>query len=202
MKQQIVTFETPDAVVRLTNIKIVGNKFTLTLGTKEGKQRNFREQEVSGNVSGELRKYMTVLKPVKIPVKQEDQSIKWIKTGEMKTMFHKFCSKTNRHGGKTVLDQMIFECHNTSPEYQDNPFRLVMLDETNVLTLVNVPSKKRTSIVQPDGEVKHFYSVKKGTVEGRVVNAFITSENYRRLIVQGTEEVEVATEEEVQQAYS
>lgn len=196
MKTVIKSFETPNALVNFSKITLDTNKrtFSLTLKTKEQGQRKFREEKIEGTITNELNDYFTLLKDVKVPVKTEDDKVIWVPTGRKLTNFQRFLAKTDREISIKIED-MVFECNNTSETYQDNPFRLVMLDQKNILTLVTTPSKSKKQVVQADGTVKTFYRRKQGVYQGKKVNAFISPKNYRRLIIQTEKEVEVAAVE-------
>lgn len=196
MTTQITSFQTPEATVQFSNIKLDHKKktFSLTLGTKKNGQRKFREEEVNGTLTSELYNFFTRMTAVKIPV-QKEEGIEWIRTGQMATAFQKYLNKREIQFTPGILSTMKFECDNTSPERIKNPFRLVMLGEKNILTLVNVPSKKATTTLNADGTTSTYYKVKRGMIDNKPVKAFIRPEKYRRLIRKVTEQVEVAAVE-------
>jgi len=196
MTTQITSFQTPEVTVQFSNIKLDHKKktFSLTLGTKENGQRKFREEEVHGTLTSELYNYFTRMKAVKIPVQKGDK-IEWVRTGDMATGFQKHLAKKNIPFAPGVLSTQVFKSENTSTSYSDNPFRLVMLGEKNILTLVNVPSKKATTTLNADGTTSTYYKVKRGMIDNKPVKAFIRPEKYRRLIRKVTEQVEVAAVE-------
>lgn len=193
MTTQVTTYETPEVTVLLSNLEIdlKSKKFSLDLGTKTKRQKKFRLEKVSGNITNELYSYLTRMTDVKVPVK-DGEEVKWIKTGRQATLFQKFLAKKGVDFYPGILKDMTFECSNTSDKYAENPFRLVMLGENNVLTLVNIPSKSKTTVLNQDGTTSTYYKVKKGTFNGKTMRAFIRPDRYRRLVIKTTKEVEVA----------
>lgn len=194
--QTVTTFVTPEAVIRMSNIRVLPKerKAIITLGTKEKGKRKFTEVEVEASITSELYDYLTVLKDDKVKVAADNEKgFEFIKTGTRSTSFQKFLAKKGIPFAHGVLSTIVFESDNTSPDYLANPFRLVMFNDRAVLTLVNIPSKSRKEIVDiSTGEVKTYYNQKYGSfADGTRVRAFIRPEKYRRLVVQSTKEVEV-----------
>lgn len=196
MTTTIKTFVTPDVQVKLSNILVnpKERKATITLGTKAKGKRKFTEQQVEATITSELYNWLTRLTDNKVKVAADNEAgFEFIPTGERSTGFQKFLAKKGLEFKTGILQSLEFVSHNTSTEYQDNPFRIVMFDDRAVITLVNIPSKSRKEVVDINtGEIKTFYTQKYGKfADGTTTKAFINKDKYRRLVVQTTKEVEV-----------
>ena len=192
MNTEIKTFVTPEAQIQFSNIVVdnVKKRFTLTLGIKEKGKRKFAEQPVEGTLTSELNDWFSKATPDKVQVKADNErGYDWLPTGTTSTAFQRYC----KHNGiETSLDQITFTAENTSTDRNANPFRLVLLAERHILTLVNVAKRKRSESINPNsGEVSITYSVRYGKIAGRTVKAFIKPSDYRRLVIQATRTVEL-----------
>lgn len=196
----ISKFVTPEVQVQLSNITInpKQRKATLTLGTKAKGKRKFNENIVEVSITSELYNWFCKLTDNKVKVaanvtEQNPDGFQFIKTGSKSTGFQKFLQKIGKEFTPGILKSMVFTSTNTSTNYQENPFRIVMFEDRAIMTLVNIPSKKRTDVVDiTTGEIKSFYSQKYGKfADGTTTKAFVRPEKYRRLVVKTQQEVEV-----------
>ena len=200
MKTNVTTYATPEVKVQLSNIVIDPKKrtATFTLGTKAKGKRKFDLEQVEANINHRLYNYFTQLREEKIKVVADNEKgFEYVGTGVKSTSFQRFLAKKGIEFKSGILKSLVFECDNKSPEYLDNPFRVVMYDNGKVaLTLVNLPSKSvRETVDVNTGEIKSFYSTKVGTLaDGKQVQAFIRPEKYRRLVIQYITEREVYQE--------
>ena len=74
MTTTVKNFATPESIVRISNLKVNIKDFTfqLTLGTKAKKQRNFREEVITGKITVELNDWLS--KTFKERIKVADDS--------------------------------------------------------------------------------------------------------------------------------
>lgn len=197
MKTNVLSFVTPEAKVRFSNVTINPEERTasFTLSTKAKRARKWTEEQITSTITAELYNYLTLMRDdqVKVPANNE-RGYDLIKTGTKSTSFMRYLKRREMEFASGVLKSMVFECDNTSEDYYSNPFRLVRYVEGNsVLTLVNVQSKSRKETVDVEtGEVSVKYATRYGQLkDGTTVKAFIMPKNYRRLVVQENKEVEV-----------
>ena len=149
-------------------------------------------------MTNELTEFFSRMRDVKIEVQTDQPGItKWIPTGEKLTSFQKYLAKREIEFYPGLLKDMIFEDKNDAPEYPNNPFKLVMLKERNILSLVNVAPKRRTVVNNPmTGKNDIFYSTKFYKQGDTVKPVFVAPKFYRRLIVESTQEVAIAQPQE------
>jgi hypothetical protein len=192
MSTSIVTYNTPEAVVRISNISLnpKDRKATLVLATKEKGKRKFIEEEIIVSLTAEVYHWFTQLKDdVVKEVADNPQGFVYTKTGTKSTTFQRYLKKLDMEFVPGILQTMSFESDNKSESYADNPFRIIRYTNgSNSITLVNVPSKKTVEKVDlSTGEVKPSYYQKYGKLNnGQSVKAFIMPKMYRRLVVQTT----------------
>lgn len=193
----ITEFSTPDVMVRLTGLTInpKERKATFTLSTKAPRARKWTDEVVTSTITAELYNYLALMRDDQVKVAaNNERGFDFVKTGTRSTSFMRYLKKREIEFTSGILSTLVFECNNTSDVYIDNPFRLVRYAEGNsVLTLVNVQSKSRKEIIDVEtGDITTTYSTRYGQLKnGQVVKAFIMPNNYRRLVVQTTREVEV-----------
>lgn len=196
MKTLVTTFENPVANIKMSNIVINPEKFTfsLTLGTKTKKQRNYHEEVVTGKISKELHDWLMKRFDERVQVKADnEQGYQWIKTGKKLTGFQAFLSKNNLEYKPGLLNKLVFESDNNSEEYAQNPFKIIQyLDGHATLTLVNVGVKKVVTEENPiTGEVTQFFKQNFVKLGDRMVPQFFSKKNFIRLKKQIMKEVEV-----------
>lgn len=200
MSTQINTFKTLEGIVQFSNMDYdpKTRKMDLTVGIKKPNQRKFREQNLKNViVTKELHEWFVVMTDDTIKVKADNErGFEYVKTGSKSTRFQKYLRKLDIEFQPGILKRLKITSSNTSDKYLENPFRLAMLRDNNILTLVNVPSKKRTEHVDLEtGEITPSYKQKVGQLSsGTHVKAFIRPEKYRRLVVATIKEVEVYQE--------
>lgn len=204
MKRTIEYFEKPNCRIQLRNIVIKKEDYTfsLELGTKTSRQKKFRYQTITGKVHNELMEWFTKLVDEKIPVKQDDDSIAYIPTGNKLTLFNIYLNKRGIEYKPKMLSTMVFECENTSDSYEDCPLKVVVHKNGATLTKVNTPAKKLVQYVNPDtGEIKTSYVVPTYIDKnGNRRRSFVSKDYYLRYLYITTKEVEVATQEDIQAA--
>jgi hypothetical protein len=192
MSTSIVTYNTPEAVVKISNISLnpKDRKATLVLATKEKGKRKFIEEEIIVSLTAEVYHWFTQLKDdVVKEVADNPQGFVYTKTGTKSTTFQRYLKRLGIEFAPGVLQTMSFESDNKSESYADNPFRIIRYTNgSNSITLVNVPSKKTVEKVDlSTGEVKSSYYQKYGKLNnGQNVKAFIMPKMYRRLVIQTT----------------
>lgn len=190
MKTNVTTYATPEVQVQLSNIVVnpKTRKATFTLGTKEKGKRKFSTEQVEASITSELYNYLTLLRDEKIKiVADNEQGFEYVKTGVKSTSFQRFLAKKGIEFKSGLLKELVFTSDNTSDQYLDNPFRVVLYDNGSaVMTLVNLPSKSSKETVDVNtGEIKTNWSNKIGTMaDGKKVKAFIRPQKYRRLVIQ------------------
>lgn len=198
MTTTVKLFVNPEVRVRITNLLVNVKDFTfqLTLGTKTNRQRNFREEVVTGKISTDLQDWLT--QTFKERIKVEDDSelgYKYMDTGNLLTGFKVFLSKQGIEFKPGILKDMVFESDNKSESYQENPFKIIRyLDGHVTLTLVNIGTKKVVTIEDPTtGESKQMWKQSFTKLGDRYVPNFFSKKNFVRLKVQQTQEVKEFT---------
>lgn len=182
----------------MENIRVDAKKHTFTMDLSYSTEDVvYDKAPVSGTVTHEVVDWLTTIKPIKVQVKADNEKgYEWVKTGREATTFQRFLSKIG-FDVKTpdVLHDMVFESDNRSPEYTDNPFRLFLGKQRATLTMVNLPAKRKVSILNEEtGEVTNRFSNKTYRYsDGTTVKCWIPKSEFRRLIV----ETEKAYEEYV-----
>lgn len=191
MKTLVKTFETPELLVKISNIEldIKGCKASFVLSTRKDRRHKWEDEVVNATMTPELKDWFSKKKPEKV---QTGENI-WTKTGKMLSSFQKYLQKRSIEFQPGILKGMSFESKNDSKDYAENPFKIIRLEGRNILSLVNIPSKKRTVISDPEtGQDTVYYSWKTYKDEqGNIRRAFIAPKNYRRLVVQSEKLVEV-----------
>lgn len=194
----VKSFVTPDCNVVMENIRINAKNCTFTMELSYGTEdAGIEKLPVSGTVTLDLIRWLTVVKPIKVQVKADNEKgYEWIKSGREATTFQRYLSKINFETASQdhdVLHEMIFECHNRSESYAENPFRLFLGKDRATLTLVNLPSKKRITVRDEEsGEITNRYSNKTYRyADGTVVKTWIPKSEFRRLILEMDIEREV-----------
>lgn len=185
------SFITPEGVVSVSNITIdvKTNKFTAEVKLKVGRSKAV-VTEVAGKLSQELRAWF-IKKDKFVYIDVEDPSVeggvKSIRTNETTTGFKKYLEKVGIKFVPGVLNTMIFSCPNNSEVYNDNPFRIVLMKDYAVMTLVNVPSKKRQVYEDPNtGKETVKYFTKRAPLKTDhgtfIIDAYVNSKEYRRFV--------------------
>ena len=99
MTTTVKNFATPESIVRISNLKVNIKDFTfqLTLGTKAKKQRNFREEVITGKITVELNDWLSKTFKERIKVADDsEQGYKYQETGNLTTGFKTFLSKIGK----------------------------------------------------------------------------------------------------------
>lgn len=182
-------FTTPNMIINMSGLKINQKSFTFSLmlsGSMNGVIYS-EPVEITGKVTVELMNWLTLVKDEKVQVKADNEKgFEWIKSGRRVTSFQRYLEKAGWGSivdSPNTLEDLVFECSNTSEDYIANPFRLVTrLNGTATLTMVNIPSKKRIETINEEtGEHTIRYTTKYGTFkDGTAVKAFIHPTKYRR----------------------
>lgn len=194
----VKTFVAPQSFVRMENVNINPTKgrFTLDLSLSADGIHYGEITQVSGTITPQLREWYN--KPIKETVKvvadcgtgYED-----VPTGKWSTGFQRYMLKTafaSEAFKENVIQDLLFESFNTSPDYKELPFRLFMGLDRNTLTLVNAENNVRREFVDAAGEVTVKYEPKMATfADGRRVRAFIHPDNYQRLVFENQAEREI-----------
>ena len=188
---------TPKATITLRDIKIDSQvrNFTAELTVRHWRKKGVT-RTISGKVSPELRNWLCRKdKHVHITVEHEDGTVERVKTNELTTGFKKYLSKIGKEFFPGILNSLVFKCKNTSPVYNENPFRIVeMADGYTVMTLVNVAPKQKTVLEDPNtGKETVLWQRKKVTLTKEdgttfVVDDFVPKNGFRRYIHQETEQ--------------
>jgi hypothetical protein len=187
------TFITPEGVVTMSNIYIdpKKNTFSAEVSVKVDKKKAV-SQVITGKISQELKGWL-INKDKAISIEVEDinseTGTSWLKTGEFTTGFRKYLAKIDMEFVPGILSTIIFKSDNNSPDYLQNPFRICLMEDYAVMTLVNVPPKARKVYEDPNtGKEDVRYSQKIGTLNterGAVkIKAFIKKAEYRRFVYQ------------------
>lgn len=197
MNTTVKFFDKPQSVVSISNIvvDIAKFKFSLSLAyTLKGKRKAIL-QDVQGNITPELREWLCVSHPDKIKVIENDIT-SWVPTGTSSTGFQRFLARTGREFKPGILKELVFTSQNNSDSYEENPFKLILLEDKAILSLVNVSSKRKEEFVDPNtGEVTTRYSQKYfKTTENQYRKSFVTKAYFLRLIIQTSKSVVVAPE--------
>lgn len=190
------SYTTPEGVVQFRNIQvnIQTNDFTLDLGFKAKGKKSFVYETVNGKITYELKRYLTLLSPIKekVPAHNE-RGYDFIETNKMATNFQKYLMKRNIEYKPNILQEMIFESENSSDEYYPFPFKLVQYSSGHcTLTLINIASKKQEQFCDPvTGEIKTIHTQRTFIKDGKVNNFYLTPASYRRYVKQVVEKVEI-----------
>ena len=189
MTTTVKNFATPESIVRISNLKVNIKDFTfqLTLGTKAKKQRNFREEVITGKITVELNDWLSKTFKERIKVAEDsEQGYKYQETGNLTTGFKTFLSKIGKEFKPGILSEMVFESDNKSESYQDNPFKIIKYANGHcTFTLVNIGTKRVVTTEDPmTGEVTQHWKQKFVKLGERVVPEFFNKKNYIRLKVE------------------
>ena len=155
---------------------------TLSLSTKAKRKRKFTHQDdVNFTVTPDLFNWFTKRFNQYITVDGVKR-----KTGKMITGFQSYLEKRDIEFKPAILRELIFESMAKSEDYYSNPFKLVRLNDKNILTLVNAaPKARRETLDINTGEIKVKYYTQYITLkDGSRVKAFTGPKKYSRLIVQ------------------
>lgn len=194
MKTLVNKMTTPNVQVRMSNIEIDVKKFTfkLTLGTKTSRQKNFREEVVTGKTTVELIEWLTlkVKERIKI-VADNEQGFEWVESGNLLTGFQMFLKKRNLEFVPGILKSSTFTSDNKSEEFGDNPFKLIQyMSGHRTLTLVNIGSKSVVTKEDPTtGEVTEFWKRNYIKIGERMMPSFFGKKSFVRYLVQQAVEV-------------
>ncbi len=202
MTTTVKAFNRPNAMVSFTNIVVDIAKCTFELNVShqfKGKNK-IHTQNVSGTITPELRDWLSTVKPEKVRTVGKDGVVSFPETGVSSTGFQKFLKRTDREFVPGILSSTIFTSENNSEDYYQNPFKLIMLNERNILTLVNIATKKRTETSDPMTGKKTVHYTQRFFKNGNdeVQKSFTTKKNYFRLILQQDQTVEVSPEQVAQ----
>ena len=199
MKTSIVTFDFPQAVIRISNLEIdvQNRKAFFTLGVKEHGKRKFTERDVTAIVELQVIKWFTVAKPEIIKVAADnEQGFIMQKTGRSLTNFEKYLNHRGIEFTPNILKSLVFEDNNDSEDYYNNPFKVIETPKGFVLTNVQIKPKVKTEYVNPnDGTITTKY--KNPTYKdanGKTRISTFSKQYYRRYGVQVIKEVEVYQE--------
>ena len=199
MTTTVKLFVNPDVRVRITNLLVNVKDFTfqLTLGTKTKKQRNFREEVVTGKISVDLHDWLTQTFKERIKVADDSEiGYKYMETGKLLTGFKAFLAKQGIEFQPGILKDMIFESDNKSESYQENPFKIIRyLDGHVTLTLVNIGTKKVVTVEDPETGIATQMWIQSFTKLGeRYVPNFFSKKGFVRLKVEETKDVQEFTQ--------
>lgn len=184
-------FTTPERMVKLTDVRINAETLRFVANIQLGTESGIWSvpEEISGTITVELKKWLTLIKDEKYKVKADnDRGFEYVKSGRRLTSFQRFLEKSGFESlasSPDMLSSLEFECSNTSENYMANPFRIVRrIDGKCTMTLVNLPSKKRVETVNEEtGEHTVYYTTKYGKfASGEITKAFINPSKYRRFI--------------------
>lgn len=181
----------------MENLRIDAKKCTFTMDLSYVDDAGLQRRKVSGTVTLDLVRWLTIVKPIKVQVKADNEKgYEWIKTGREATSFQRYLSKIHfdtMAEAHDVLHEMTFESQNRSESYAENPFRLFLGKDRATLTLVNLPSKRKITVRDEEsGEITNRYSNKTYRYnDGTVVKTWIPKSEFRRLIIETDIEREV-----------
>lgn len=189
-------FDKPEAIVSISNlsVNISECKFSLNLAyTLKGKRKAII-QDVSGNITPELKEWLSVAHVDKVKSLDEQGNEIWLPTETSSTGFQRFLAKNNKQFVPGILKTLVFTSDNNSEDYHQNPFKLVLLKDKAILSLVNVASKKREEFIDPEtGEKTVTYKQKYfKNNEDQYRKSFVSKKYFLRLIIQKDKLVTVA----------
>ena len=194
MKTLVKKMNRPEGKIKMSNILIdIKNcTFSMTIGIKQGRQKLYREETISGKLNLEVKKWLTQMTPVKIQVPaNNEQGYQWIDSGNKMTGFQKFLNKKGIEFKPGILNELSFESNNNSENYADNPFKIIRYANGNVsLTLVNIAPVKVVETADPTtGEIKTNYKQKFIKIGESYREAFVSKKFFVRYMIQEIKEV-------------
>lgn len=194
MKTLVKTMNRPSGKVRMSNIVIdvKSCSFSMTIGTKQGRQKLFREETISGKINLEVKRWLTEMTPVKTQTPADNEvGYVWTDTGNKLTGFQKFLSKCNIEFKPGILSTLAFESENNSEQYAENPFKIIRYADGNCsLTLVNISPKKHSQTIDPTtGVITDSWKQKFIKIGESYREAYVSKKFFVRYMVQEIKEV-------------
>jgi hypothetical protein len=189
MKNTKSQFVTPEVMVTLSmlEINIKTSRFKALVTTKQGRKKAVK-QEVQGSVSQEMKDWLcNVDKDIYIKTLLADGSELFVKTNEKTTGFKKYLKSIDLEFKPGLLYSLVFKCDNKSDSFAANPFRIVVMNERTIITMVTCMPKARVVTHDPNtGKQTVSYFTRKRTLQGEngpyVVDQFNDRSQYRRYI--------------------
>ena len=195
MNTTVRNFVRPQGQIFFGDINIDAKKctFSLAYAILAPRKRKLEYKNVSGTITPELKQWLTYVFDKKVKVMENDQPV-YKMTGEKSTGFQIFLERKSLEFQPGILSTMTFKSDNFSEDYYQNPFKLVILNDKAILTLVNIAAKERTQEHNPTtGKVETHYTQRYFQVEGGGYRkSYVPKKNYCRLIVQQDKLMEVA----------
>lgn len=199
MNATIKNFVRPEGQVFFGDIVIDNSycKFSLNYAILAKRKRKLYFQKIEGVITPELREWLTIIFDKKIKVTQEDGTVVYKNTGEQTTGFQLYLERRGIAFTPGILSTMTFSGETNSEDYYANPFKLIILNDKAVLSLVNVAPKKKSQTHNPaTGKVETHYSQRYFQVEGGGYRkSYVPKKNYCRLVIQ--QDITVPVEEPV-----
>lgn len=191
----VKNFERPEGQVFFSEVAIDTAKCTFSMKyafVPKGK-RKVNYAPVVGTITPELKEWLTKVFPEKVTVMNGDQK-EMRETGVNTTGFQIFLKRINKQFAPGILRTLEFHSDNHSEDYYLNPFKLIVLNDKSVLSLVNVAPKKKESSFNPEtGKTDIHYSQRYFKVgEDQYRKSYVPKKNYCRLILQQDKVMEVA----------
>jgi hypothetical protein len=203
MNTNVRNFVRPNGQVYYSDINIDTTKCTFSLNyafVPKGKRKIVYEPTVQGTITPELKLWLTKVFAETANVVIDGKTVKR-ETGRNLTGFQLFLERTGKTFEPNILASMTFHSNNFSEDYYENPFKLVMLNDKSVLTLINVAPKQKTMKFNPaTGKTDVHYTQRYFQINGEWRKSYVPKKNYCRLILQQDVTMEVATEEALAKA--
>lgn len=204
MNTTVRNFERPQGLVYFSAINIDVAKCTFSMQyafVPKGK-RKVVLNTVSGTITPELKEWLAKVFAEKVVVMENDQRTTR-ETGRNITGFQLFLDRISEVFTPGILSTLTFKSENNSEDYYSNPFKLVMLNDKNVLTLVNVAPKAKSMKFNPTtGKTDIYYTQRYFKVGEHYRKSYVPKKHYTRLILQQDKLMEVAPPMEATQQSS
>lgn len=194
----VKNFERPQGQVFFSEIAIDTAKCTFSLKfafVPKGK-RKVVFAPVTGTVTPELKEWLVKVFPEKVTVMNGDVK-EMRETGVNTTGFQIFLKRIHKEFKPGILKTLEFQCDNHSEDYYQCPFKLIMLNDKSILTLVNVAPKQKEMKHNPEtGALEIHYSQRYFKVaDDQYRKSYVPKKNYCRLILQQDKVMEIAKPE-------
>ena len=156
-------------------------------------KRKVNYAPVAGTITPELKDWLTKVFAEKVTVMNGDKK-EMRETGKNTTGFEIFLSRIETEFKPGILSTLAFHSDNDSEDYYANPFKLIVLNDKAILTLVNVAPKQKEMKFNPEtGRTDIHYSQRYFKVgDDQYRKSYVPKKNYCRLVLQQDKVMEVA----------
>ncbi len=197
MNTTVKNFERPEGQVHFSAVNIDTAKCTFSLNyafVAKGK-RKIIFVPVKGTITPELKEWLTKVFPEKVNVVIDGNTVSR-ETGVNTTGFQIFLKRIEKQFVPGILSTLTFTGDNNSEDYYTNPFKLIILNDKSVLSLVNIAPKEKKMQFNPEsGKTEIHYKQRYFKVGNDFRRSYVPKKNYCRLIIQQDKIVEIATPE-------